>query len=212
MAFLSVLISEEAQKPVRWWLDSAGIQVEEPGGQRFPVREACADQQEIPAEGALALGLVGAMGRSLRAGEYSLAREQGNAAWYLWDGPPTQLARMLLKTLAPRVPQNFVENLVENKVAPGVDAQALQALLVQLESVEQLKGSSRMKSVASAWALKQKDRLLAMRLLSAPDAKPDPLWFPLARELGEPVAVPLFSAGPCEYPFYLTLLLPENPG
>lgn len=192
------------------------------GERSLMLGEHCGEPMELPTEGALALGLVQAMGRSLRNGDREAARAQGEAAGQLWRGPPAQLAALLASALGPAPEGGQTAALLLPRTLPApaaprvrrgrrkappapppaVDpwARARRSAEAQAAPILAAAGLGEL-ALISAWADRYGDPLLADRLLPDHPGSPGAAWATAAQALGEPVGSPT-AAAPCTLPFW----------
>lgn len=103
-------VAAESGVALRLWTSEAGVLVElgdarvrlEPCLPPMTFRDLPDTARFIPEGGAMALALLEAMGRSLRAGDWTAARAQAEAADALWPGAPgLRQARSIAAALSP---------------------------------------------------------------------------------------------------------------
>ena len=193
----------------------------------------CGEARVLPPEGALALGLVQAMGDALRAGDAEAARAQGAAAGKLWLAPPTRLAALLAAALGP-APSELAPSgsLVPRLLPPpppaptprrqrrssrkpppppqptpdpwGKERREAEALARPILAA----ATPAERTLMAAWAERYGKPVLANLLLPDLSGPPDVIWTTTARALGEPAGSPAEEDAPCSRPFWVQALHP----
>lgn len=225
-AALSAMIAATQKIDVQYSLNSGGVHLQF-ADSALSFGDQCPDALPMPPEGALALGLVEAMGRSLRAGDQDAAMAQAKTAFSLWDGPPTRLAALIGLALSPVEPVPLrpeLHLLDRHRLELPKHRSRLRAALPttppwswtrqafgdRADAMRAQSPSSEALTLAAYWAASHDESApLAPLILPSLPSSPDPLWVAVAVALGEPIgAAQAQSPAPCTQAFYLRLLGP----
>ena len=229
VAAMASMILGESTLPVELSYQEGGVSMRL-DEEELLVGHRCGEARPMPPEGALALGLVQAMGNALHTGDAEAARAQGEAAGKLWLAPPTRLAALLAAALGPAPgelapagslvlrllpppppPPNARRSRRSSRKPPppspdpwSVERREAEALARPILGA----ANSDERTLMAAWAERYGKPVLANLLRPDLPGSPDVVWTTTARALGEPVGQPIVEDSPCRLPFWVRALQP----